>query len=62
MDDTKLADAAPLGLMGFGLTAVPLNIHDAGLIPLSSMVLAMAEVLNEARGRTVLLIDEVNKE
>jgi succinate-acetate transporter protein len=38
-----------------------LNIHNAGFFPVSAMVLAMAEVLNEARGRTVLPIGEVRK-
>jgi hypothetical protein len=32
---------APLGLMGFGMTTVLLNLHNAGLIALSSMILAM---------------------
>jgi succinate-acetate transporter protein len=31
----------PLGLMAFGLTTVLLNVHNAGLIPLSSIILAM---------------------
>lgn len=39
--DNKLANPAPLGLMGFGLTTVLLNIHNAGFFPLSAMVLAM---------------------
>ncbi len=42
---TKLLDTnanpAPLGLMGFGLTTVLLNIHNAGFIGISSMILAM---------------------
>ena len=41
MMETKLANPAPLGLMGFGMTTVLLNIHNAGLFPLSAMVLAM---------------------
>jgi hypothetical protein len=36
-----LANPAPLGLMGFGMTTVLLNIHNAGFFPLGSMVLAM---------------------
>jgi len=36
------ANAAPLGLMAFGLTTVLLNVHNAGLIPLSGIILAMA--------------------
>ncbi len=37
----KLANPAPLGLMGFGMTTVLLNIHNAGFFPLGSMILAM---------------------
>lgn len=39
--DNKLANPAPLGLMGFGMTTVLLNIHNAGFFPLGSMILAM---------------------
>ena len=39
--DAKLANPAPLGLMGFGMTTVLLNIHNAGFFPLGSMILAM---------------------
>ncbi len=35
------ANPAPLGLMGFGLTTVLLNLHNAGFIKLGSMILAM---------------------
>jgi len=38
---TKLANPAPLGLMGFGMTTVLLNIHNAGFFPIDSMILAM---------------------
>lgn len=37
----KLANPAPLGLLGFGLTTVLLNLHNAGLFPLNTMILAM---------------------
>ncbi|RQW62317.1 acetate uptake transporter [Vibrio viridaestus] len=37
----QLANPAPLGLMGFGMTTVLLNIHNAGFFPLDSMILAM---------------------
>ena len=37
----KLANPAPLGLLGFGLTTVLLNLVNAGVFPLDSMVLAM---------------------
>jgi hypothetical protein len=39
--EQKLANAGPLGLMGFGMTTVLLNIHNAGFFPLGSMILAM---------------------
>ncbi|MCW8327310.1 acetate uptake transporter [Photobacterium sp. SDRW27] len=38
---TKLANPAPLGLMGFGMTTILLNIHNAGFFPVDSMILAM---------------------
>jgi len=37
----KLANPAPLGLLGFGLTTVLLNLHNAGFYSLDSMILAM---------------------
>lgn len=37
----KYANPAPLGLMGFGMTTVLLNIHNAGFYPISAMILAM---------------------
>ena len=40
MDD-NLANPAPLGLMGFGMTTVLLNLHNAGLWGIGSMILAM---------------------
>ncbi len=35
------ANPAPLGLMGFGMTTVLLNIHNAGYTGLDTMILAM---------------------
>lgn len=35
------ANPAPLGLLGFGMTTVLLNIHNAGFLPMSAMILAM---------------------
>lgn len=35
------ANPAPLGLMGFGMTTVLLNLHNAGYFGLGSMILAM---------------------
>ena len=36
-----VAIPGPLGLMGFGMTTVLLNIHNAGFFPISAMILAM---------------------
>jgi succinate-acetate transporter protein len=36
-----LANPAPLGLMGFGMTTVLLNIHNAGFFAIGTMILAM---------------------
>lgn len=45
MDESVIKDTtanpAPLGLMGFGMTTVLLNLHNAGLFGLGSMILAM---------------------
>jgi uncharacterized protein len=39
--EQKLANPAPLGLMGFGMTTVLLNLHNAGFFPVSDMILSM---------------------
>ena len=38
---TKLANPAPLGLLGFGLTTVLLNLVNAQVFPLDTVILAM---------------------
>lgn len=40
LEDTT-ANPAPLGLMGFGMTTALLNLHNAGLFELGSMILVM---------------------
>ncbi len=35
------AEPAPLGLLGFGMTTILLNIHNAGFFPINSMILVM---------------------
>ncbi|MBD3248081.1 hypothetical protein GF382_02215 [Candidatus Falkowbacteria bacterium] len=35
------ANPAPLGLLGFGMTTILLNLHNADIFPLGSMILAM---------------------
>lgn len=39
--EEKTANPAPLGLMGFGMTTVLLNIHNAGFLGLDVMILGM---------------------
>ncbi len=45
MSETKMLDTtgnpAPLGLLGFGMTTILLNFHNAGFYPIDSMILAM---------------------
>ncbi|MCC8117118.1 MAG: acetate uptake transporter [Planctomycetes bacterium] len=41
MNEVKLANPGPLGLMGFGMTTILLNIHNAGFFPVSAVILAM---------------------
>lgn len=40
-----LANPSPLGLLGFGMTTVLLNLHNAGLIKLSVVIVAMGFAL-----------------
>ncbi|MBS3742586.1 MAG: acetate uptake transporter [Candidatus Cloacimonetes bacterium] len=40
-DENELANPAPLGLTGFGMTTVLLNLHNAGIFELDTMILAM---------------------
>jgi succinate-acetate transporter protein len=39
--ENKLANPAPLGLMGFAMTTILLNIHNLGFFPLSAVILSM---------------------
>ena len=39
--EAKLSNPAPLGLTAFGMTTVLLNLHNAGLYELNTMILAM---------------------
>ena len=41
MPCSKLANPGPLGLMGFGMTTVLLNLHNAGFFPLTAVILSM---------------------
>lgn len=41
----KTANPAPLGLIGFGMTTILLNLHNAGIISLSVVIVAMGLAL-----------------
>jgi succinate-acetate transporter protein len=41
MEKDSTSNPAPLGLLGFGMTTVLLNLHNAGIFELSSMILGM---------------------
>ncbi len=41
MPSNKLANPGPLGLMGFGMTTILLNIHNAGFFPVTTAIVAM---------------------
>ena len=45
LDNTKVANPGPLGLLGFGMTTVLLNLHNAELLPLSIVIVAMGIAL-----------------
>ncbi|MGL2994480.1 acetate uptake transporter [Flavobacterium sp. TSSA_36] len=39
--EKKQANVAPLGLLGFGMTTILLNIHNMGFFPVSSVIISM---------------------
>jgi succinate-acetate transporter protein len=43
-----IANPAPLGLLGFGMTTLLLNLHNASIIPLSIVIVAMGFALGGA--------------
>ena len=45
MKELKLANPGPLGLLGFGLTTILLNLHNAGFIPLTMVIIGMGVAL-----------------
>ncbi|MGL6200466.1 MAG: acetate uptake transporter [Lachnospiraceae bacterium] len=44
-NQVKVANPGPLGLLGFGMTTVLLNLHNADIIPLSAVIVAMGFAL-----------------
>lgn len=47
-DKSNIANPAPLGLLGFAMTTLLLNIHNAGFIPLSIVIVAMGFAMGGA--------------
>jgi len=41
MSNDKLANPAPVGLLGFGMTTILLNFHNAGFYSLDAMIMGM---------------------
>ncbi|XNM55567.1 acetate uptake transporter [Escherichia coli] len=59
MGNTKLANPAPLGLMGFGMTTILLNLHNVGYFALDGIILAMG--ISTAASRKFLPVCGVQK-
>jgi len=47
-NENGIANPSPLGLLGFGMTTLLLNLHNASIIPLSAVILAMGLCLGGA--------------
>ena len=45
--EDKSSNPAPLGLLGFGMTTVLLNLHNIGLFPLDSVIIDMCIFVGE---------------
>lgn len=48
LSEKKTANPGPVGLLGFGMTTVLLNLHNAGIIELSIVIVAMGLALGGA--------------
>ncbi|MDD2190591.1 MAG: acetate uptake transporter [Eubacteriales bacterium] len=48
INQCTIANPSPLGLLGFGMTTVLLNLHNANIIPLSIVIVAMGFALGGA--------------
>ncbi len=44
-NQNSIANPAPLGLLGFGMTTILLNLHNVGMISLSMVIIAMGIAL-----------------
>ena len=54
----KVSNSGPLGLLGFGMTTVLLNLHNAGFegifCGLSAIYSAAGQIINEEYGKTII--------
>ncbi len=57
---SNIANPAPLGLLGFGMTTCLLNLHNAEIIPLSVVIVAMGFALGGA-AQIIAVIMEFKK-
>ena len=48
LKETKKANYGPLGLLGFGMTTILLNLHNAGALELTAVIAAMGFALGGA--------------
>ena len=56
----RTANPAPLGLMAFGMTTVLLNLHNAGLFGMNTMILAMG-VFYGGLAQVIVALQEYKK-
>jgi succinate-acetate transporter protein len=47
-NQTNIANPAPLGLLGFAMTTLLLNLHNAGFLPLSIVIVSMGFAMGGA--------------
>lgn len=47
-NQSTIANPSPIGLLGFGMTTLLLNLHNADIIPLSIVIIAMGFALGGA--------------
>jgi len=58
MHSKTLANPGPLGLMGFGMTTILLNLHNAGFFPLTAVIVSMGNLkkgIRSARPHSLLM-------
>ncbi len=58
---TKTVNPGPLGLLGFGMTTILLNLHNAGVLELSVVIVAMGFALGGLAQVVAGILEFVNK-